>query len=162
MPSACDLQGETKRVPGAHDGGASFFRQETGHVHYVRNHERRDEVNLSVLAPTYDGGSKAGGGTTTVVFDPATGKHVRTYASLAGTRANCSGGPTPWGTFLSCEEDLSNPSTPPSTSRLKSHGWVFEVQAFGLGDPTGDGLLANIYTPGITLAIAGDWSRLGL
>ncbi len=39
--------------------------------------------------------------------------------SLAGTVNNCAGGPTPWQTWLTCEEDDSVFSKP--------HGYVFEV-----------------------------------
>lgn len=45
-----------------------------------------------------------GGGVRVLVFDPA-GSVVDCYPILAGTSRNCAGGRTPWGTWLSCEEE---------------------------------------------------------
>jgi hypothetical protein len=125
-------------TPRIHDGGACFWNEGEGKIYYVRNHEVGGAPNFAGAAsgvPSYDAGSGAGGGTTTLVIDPDSGLLVRSYASLQGTRRNCAGGTTPWGSWLTCEEDLENKSTPPSTSRLQDHGYVFEVPAFGLGRP---------------------------
>ena len=46
------------------------------------------------------------GGVSAVHYD-ADGQAVDAYRILEGSLANCAGGPTPWGTWLSCEEDFS-------------------------------------------------------
>ena len=98
-------------------------------VTLVRNHE----ITLAPLlpgAPVYD--RRCGGGTTTLRFDLSSGEWLSSRSSLAGTYKNCSGGPTPWGSWLTCEETLADPST----HRVeRPHGYVFEVPANGDGDP---------------------------
>ena len=68
----------------APDGGATFPSAGGGWV-YVSN------------AELYKGGVGA------LRFAPD-GSVVDAYTILSGTRINCAGGPTPWGTWLSCEE----------------------------------------------------------
>jgi hypothetical protein len=68
------------------DGGACFDTGDGGWI-YVSNSEASD----------IDGGVGA------LRFD-ANGTVVDSYSILSGSRKNCSGGPTPWNTWLSCEE----------------------------------------------------------
>jgi secreted PhoX family phosphatase len=63
------------------------------------------------------------------VFDPASERLVSGHASLSGTNRNCAGGPTPWNTWLSCEESLAGPGDRFPLPR--QHGYVFEVPLTG-------------------------------
>ena len=112
-------------TPPAHDGMAAFPTAD-GLVRLVRNHELRDGVAFAPR-PVYD--PNGGGGTTTLDFDPAAGELVGAHASLTGTAVNCAGGPTPWGSWLTCEETVLGPGGDPDYEL--PHGYVFEVPADG-------------------------------
>ncbi|MBD2438536.1 PhoX family phosphatase [Nostoc sp. FACHB-110] len=111
------------KVPGAHDGMAAFPGLRNTTI-LVRNHELNPTLNGAIAAPEYVY-DQIGGGTTTIVVgsDRRVRKH---FVSLAGTIRNCSGGPTPWGSWVSCEENLTLPGTNGAT---KKHGYNFEVPA---------------------------------
>ena len=134
-------------VPPAHDGMAAFPGRD-GRVVLVCNHElpaSRSELAAfddyaklpeAIRTRLYDGGggvTPGAGGTTTTVWNPASGKTERQHLSLGGTEVNCAGGPTPWGSWLTCEECFENPGSTRSRGRLvtreKRHGYVFEVPA---------------------------------
>jgi uncharacterized protein len=131
------------RIPGRHDGMAAFPGT-GGHSVLIRNHEINDPapVPFSPTAPTYD--LRAGGGTTSVIVD-GEGNVAESWASLAGTMMNCSGGPMPWEAWVTCEETINGPDvfddftrgTLPPTTYIKNaqltrpHGFVFEVPVEG-------------------------------
>ena len=123
-----DPMDDGHRIPPLHDGMAAFAG-ENGRVVLVRNHEIGRGAALR--APTYD--SQAGGGTTTTVFDPAAERVISTRVSLAGTIRNCAGGPTPWGSWLTCEETLAGPGDRDMPLPLQ-HGYIFEVPHGGVSD----------------------------
>jgi hypothetical protein len=119
-----DAMEDGSTTPGAHDGMAAFAAG--GRVRLVRNHElTRGPAFLPALS--YD--PAAGGGTTTLDFDAAAGRWLGSRASLAGTMRNCAGGPTPWGSWLTCEETLADETS--AEGYTKPHGYVFEVPADG-------------------------------
>jgi len=137
-------------VPHRPDGMATF-QSPDGYTILIRNHEvnpakggaesafGEDFALTSELDPSYfyDYGNNKNpgqGGTTTVVYDTEKQEVVRQYLSLAGTLRNCAGGPTPWNSWLSCEEIV----TKPDDVYAKPHGYVFEVPAqtqIGLAEP---------------------------
>ncbi|QYG95153.1 DUF839 domain-containing protein [Iamia sp. SCSIO 61187] len=123
---AGDVMSDGTPTPSNHDGMAAFRRR--GRVHIVRNHEKGTGTPFAPSGSVYD--PTASGGTTTLVFDPDSGRLVEDYASLSGTIRNCAGGPTPAGTWLSCEETTQ---VNPDGTR---HGYVFEVPSRGLADAT--------------------------
>ena len=117
-----DILASGAPTPGAHDGMAAF--RAGGHrVRLVRNHEVGRGTPFSNAF--YD--FQAGGGTVTLEFDTREGRLVEASDSLSGTIRNCAGGPTPWGSWLTCEETTDFTTMP--------HGYVFDVPADGLGDP---------------------------
>jgi secreted PhoX family phosphatase len=94
----------------------------------VRNHEIRGATPpLTASLSAYD--AFGGGGTTTVVIDPFTRTARRRFVSLSGTSANCAGGPTPWGSWITCEETTNGLGA----GFTKPHGYCFEVPAAANG-----------------------------
>lgn len=119
-------------TPGAHDGMAAIA-QEGSLITLVRNHEvNKPAPTIAPAANTYD--PQAGGGCVRLVFDSTEEKLVAANAVLGGTHKNCAGGPTPWGTWLSCEEAVDDAhgmfEGSPSPFE-KDHGFIFEVPADG-------------------------------
>jgi len=105
----------------------------------VRNHEINGPVGaFGDAGDAYD--PLTGGGTISVLVDRH-GKVLDDWVSLNGTQMNCAGGPTPWGSWLTCEETVNGDDVGPdftgaSNDGLQKHGYVFEVPANGVSDAT--------------------------
>lgn len=130
-------------VPGAPDGMATF-KGKNGRVIVVRNHElnpdsfkngafgEKNELLDSISDKKfYDFGKKVIpclGGTSTFVYNPKTSKIEKQWLSLVGTVRNCAGGPTPWNSWLTCEESTIKRGAMEGSIE-RDHGYVFEVPA---------------------------------
>ena len=112
-------------LPGRHDGMGAFPGANGGPVTLVRNHEvgRQPEPAIGPADLSYD--AMAPGGTTTLVVDAKSRALVRDFVSLSGTLINCAGGPTPWGSWISCEETVAGVNN----GFARPHGYCFEVAA---------------------------------
>lgn len=133
-------------MPGAPDGMAAFpDPTNPSRTLLVRNHELssswgdidafsgdRKRARAFVGDKAYDfyrKGLPANGGTTNLLYNHEAGKIERSHLSLAGTSRNCSGGATPWGSWLTGEETTAGPDQ----GFGREHGFVFEVPATASG-----------------------------
>jgi uncharacterized protein len=127
-------------TPGKHDGMAAFPGP-GGRTLLVCNHEldaddlvagpygKSNQLLKNVDAGRfYDFGSgkrPAVGGTTTLLYNTRTQTVEREHLSLTGTLRNCAGGPTAWGSWITCEETVQARDG----DFEQDHGYNFEVPA---------------------------------
>jgi len=132
--------------PGRHDGMACFADPTSADkCILMRNHENwvnvptgspfgkgnelLDRVSKKQLYDRKTDGSPFFGGVTKVVYDLKNKRMESDYLVLTGTAANCAGGSTPWGSWLTCEEQMLKP---PQEAQ-KYHGFVFETPSASTG-----------------------------
>ncbi|MCF1598281.1 alkaline phosphatase PhoX [Streptomyces muensis] len=112
-------------TPSNHDGTAAFDGPR-GTTLLVNNHELKGpRANWKYPVPLTEGlvyDPAASGGCT--VVEVRRDGQVAEWVGIAGTSTNCAGGRTPWGTWLTCEENSDRAG---SNGMTKDHGYVFEV-----------------------------------
>lgn len=128
-------------VPHRPDGMATFPGS-NGRTILIRNHEvsvgadveesafgndpqLTERLSAEQVYDTKEDGVPCPGGTTTLVYDTEQQGVERQYLSLVGTERNCAGGPTPWNTWVTCEETVRRAGD----NCHRDHGYVFEVPA---------------------------------
>ena len=128
-------------TPSNHDGTA-VFDAKGGRLRLIQNHELPAGSPLGVphvRGTVYDPTALMGGGCTVIETDHR-GRNLGEWVGLSGTLTNCAGGPTPWGTWLTCEETETKAGTGwsgngQSGTYSRDHGYVFEVFADGHAQP---------------------------
>jgi len=101
---------------------------------FGKNYEHLSKVDKSKIYDSRNGNLPCSGGTTTLIVNESTLEVEQSWLSLTGTLRNCAGGPTPWGSWISCEEVV----LPANNGYEQGHGYNFEVpitQHMQLTDP---------------------------
>lgn len=130
-----DAMSDGGTVPDKADG-MGCFQLDQGELALVRNHELVPTDSAGGPIATGFGtrnGEFVPGGTTHIVLDAETLAVKRQFRSLGGTIRNCSGGITPWNSWLTCEESPTGPGQRFGDGLARNHGWVFDVPAAASG-----------------------------
>ena len=130
------------KVPGWPDGMHAFALDQH-RVVVMCNHElavtqsslsawagsaNRDPQLLEAAYDHYPQDMIAPGGVRRLVYNLKTRQLEKQQLALCGTLRNCSGGSTPWNSWISCEESVASVG---DDGLKESHGYCFEVPAKG-------------------------------
>lgn len=139
-----DVMSDGLFSPGSHDGMGVFDWGKNKMI-LIRNHElspgsfdegpfgkNNELINKISKEHIYDIAKHSDrmcvGGTTNMLYNEETGKVELEYLSLVGTVRNCSGGRTPWNSWISCEETPLRKGDENGFLEM-NHGYNFEVAA---------------------------------
>ena len=109
------------------DGGTCFRTDDGGWI-YVSNAEVRDLTVSGIARETVEALTGFQGGVGALRFD-ADGNLIDAYAIQSGTTTNCSGGATPWGTWINGEEITDGYMF--EASPLRDGGTAVRLDRFG-------------------------------
>ena len=124
---AGDTLDDGSPVPTGHDGMAVVDMRGQGRTAEYLLIRNQEVFGLGQpIASGYNYDNQGPGGTT--VLRIRNGRLLEHVVSLSGTSGNCAGGPTPWGTWLTCEERIIVGDEP--------HGYVFESTLSRVTTPT--------------------------
>lgn len=134
-------------VPGKADGMATFPAPK-GRVVVVRNHELMpDSIDIGPFGRNFERVSRLAsddiydrakgkpciGGTTNITFNEETMQVEEERLSIVGTIRNCAGGPTPWNSWITCEETVMRRGDVLDETGQElevDHGYNFEVPSW--------------------------------
>ena len=133
-------------VPGSHDGMGEFaIAGDAARCVLIRFHELSmdddadgpfgagaglpNSISRNAVFDIAPNGDPIAGGTTTLIYNTKTQELEQSFLSMVGTERNCSGGITPWGSWLTCEESR----TSPDLEANQYHGYAFEVPSSARG-----------------------------
>jgi secreted PhoX family phosphatase len=131
-----DLMSDGHPTPSRFDGMVAFRRGDDETI-LMRNHENKRRLTpagpfspaneIDVVVPDelrYDPNPLWNAGVVRLVVEDRKVEDSR--AVLGGTTHNCAGGPTPWKSWITCEE-LFQPPPAPAGPVSERHGYIFEV-----------------------------------
>jgi uncharacterized protein len=122
------------KTPDFHDGTAVVGADRKGFT-LIQNHEMTPNMATfgvpHIAGTVYDPGAVNASGCTVLTTD-GRGNRTGEWVGISGTVPNCAGGPTPWGSWLTCEETFITAGATWSAGGAtgayeKDHGYVFEI-----------------------------------